>query len=122
MTHMTMADQLDKRRWVEQLWEETEHDEAMRDFVFGDVLDQISEVLEAEHEAANEIYDDERREEIREELDLEIRAEMIDDPPIELVDSVKRILQGQIDDKTTELELEIVDLREQLRKLKQGHP
>lgn len=84
---MTMENEFAKRDWITQLWEETEHDKAARDFLFGAAIEDL--------EIGAEKIADDREDEIRDEVRGEIKEELLDDPPDELRATV---IKGLIED------------------------
>lgn len=101
---MTMENEFAKRDWIAQLWEETRHDAAAREFIFGEVMEGIRDELNVE--VRNEV-EDEIRDEIEEDVIAnpsdkvleEVREGILGDLPHDLEDRIKDKLRESIRDE-----------------------
>ena len=109
---MTIENEFAKRDWISQLWEETRHDVAAREFLFGEILDHISEDLpeDARKKIESEMIDDPPDALIEKVTDL-----LVDDPPDILVDRIKESLRETMEQEFSD---KIEDLRMEIAKLK----
>lgn len=133
---MTMDTNFSKRDWIKELWDETEHDETLREFIFGEVLED----LEAHARDVSEAREDDLREELRDEIkqDLkndppdDLRARVIKDiieyPPSgvdeafdswrQLEDQMRSRAREEVGDEMGDLKLTIETLQQEIADLK----
>ena len=115
-THMQT--QLDKRQWVADLWEECRHDETMRDFLFGDILDDAIDEDAIRKEIKDELYDEVETDLVNDPSKA-LREALIEewayDPPDRLRAAIADDVKADYEDEIGDLKLQIANLEEALR-------
>lgn len=124
---MTMEIELAKRSFVAELWEETRHDEAARDLIFGEVIEDLEAGVEyqlrisLEDEIKQELKDEwanDPPETIRYALIKEFKDDVPDEIRQVLKDEIREAVAGDYQDKIDDLEAEVASLKECLQSYK----